>query len=95
MEKIDIIGQEVYCYSEFLEKIKTLELRQFTDIDFSFLDGSELYTFNLTQPIKRSIKFTKIDPMSSLAEFTENLYSEMTEEEQATFDSIFEQATDL
>lgn len=95
MEKIDIIGQEVYCYTEFLEKIKTLTLSQFTNIDFSFLDGSELFTFNLTQPIKRSIKFKKIDPISSTAEFTEYLYSDMTAEQQETFDAIFEQATNL
>lgn len=95
MEKIDVIGQNVYCYSLIGELIKSLTLDQFQGLDLTYLDGSKLFTLNLTQPIKRVVKFTELNDVNVSAEFTEFLYSEMTLEQQQEFDSVFEQANNL
>lgn len=95
MEKIDVIGQNVYCYSEQCELIKSLTLDQFQGLDLTYLNGSKLFTLNLTQPIKRVVKFTELNDVNVSAEFTEFPYSEMTVEQQKEFDSVFEQANNL
>lgn len=95
MEKIDVIGQSVYCYTEECNLIKSLTLDQFQGLDLSYLNGSKLFTLNLTQPIKRVVKFTQLNDVNANAEFTEFPYSEMTVEQQQEFDSVFEQANSL
>lgn len=95
MEKIDIIEQDVYCYNEFGEKIKSLKLDQFTDVDFSYLEGARLFTLNISQPVKRVVKFTQLNLESYTAEFTEYPYADMTTEQQADFDSFVLQAETL
>lgn len=95
MEKIDVIGQYVFCYTERCELIKSLTLDQFVDVDFSYLDGSKLFTLNITQPIKRVVKFTELNDVNVSAEFTEYPYADMTTEQQADFDSFVQQAENL
>jgi len=95
MEKIDVIETQVYCYNEQCELTKTLELSQFTGIDFSYLDGAKLFTFNISNPIKRVIKFTEINSLNTAAEFVEYPYADMTPEQKAEFDSFVEQANTL
>ena len=95
MEKIDIIGKSVYCYDDKCSLIKTLDLNDFTGVDFAYLDGSKLFTINITQPIKRVVKFTELNGLDSVAEFSEYPYADMTPEQQAEFDSFVQQAEGL
>jgi len=95
IEKIDIIDTQVYCYNEEYELIKTLELSQFTGLDFSYLNGAKLFTFNINNPIKRVIKFTEINGLGVTAEFVEYPYDDMTPEQKIEFDSFVEQANTL
>lgn len=95
MEKIDVIEQNVYCYDLLGNLIKSLTLNQFVNIDFSYLDGSKLFTLNITQPIKRVVKFTELNDINVLAEFTEYPYVDMTSAQQSDFDSFVQQAETL
>jgi hypothetical protein len=95
LEKLDIIGEAVYCYNEQFELVKKLALSDFKDVDFAYLEGSKLFTLNVTQPIKRAIKFTELNGLDSQAEFTEYPYADMTPEQQTEFDSFVLQAENL
>jgi hypothetical protein len=95
MEKIDVIGQNVYCYDLETTLIKSLNLNEFIGVDFSYLDGSKLFTININQPIKRVVKFTELNDIDFSAEFTEYLYDDMTLEQQEQFNSFVKQAIDL
>ena len=95
LEKLDIIGEAVYCYDDKYELVKTLALSDFTGIDFSYLKDSKLFTLNVTQPIKRAIKFTELNGLDTQAEFVEFPYTDMTPEQQAEFDSFVLQAENL
>jgi hypothetical protein len=95
LEKLDVIGDVVYCYNDKFELVKTLALSDFTGIDFEYLKDSKLFTLNVTQPIKRAIKFTELNGLDSQAEFTEYPYADMTPEQQAEFDSFVLQAENL
>lgn len=95
IEKLDIIDTAVYCYDEQYALIKTLDLSQFQDVDFTYLEGSKLFTLNVTQPIKRVVKFTEINGIDTQAEFVEYPYVDMTTEQQANFDSFVQQAETL
>jgi hypothetical protein len=95
IEKIDIIDTQVYCYNDQCELDKTLELSQFVGVDFTYLDGAKLFTFNITNPIKRVIKFTETNSLNSTAEFVEYPYEDMTTEQKIEFDSFVEQANTL
>ena len=95
MEKIDVIEQNVYCYNLLGELIKLLTLNQFIGIDFSYLDGSKLFTLNITQPIKRVVKFKELNDINTQAEFTEYSYEEMTTEQRSDFDNFVQQAENL
>ena len=61
IEKIDVIENAVYCYNEKYDFVKTLDLSQFSGIDFKYLEGSKLFTLNVSKPIKRAVKFTEIN----------------------------------
>jgi hypothetical protein len=95
IEKIDIIDTRVYCYNEQCELIKTLELSQFTGVDFAYLEGSKLFTFNINNPIKRVIKFTETNSLNATAEFVEYPYVDMALEQKIEFDSFIEQTNTL
>lgn len=95
IEKLDIIGEAVYCYDNQFELVKSLELSQFSGVDFSYLDGSKLFTLNITQPVKRVVKFTELNGLDTSAVFTEYLYSDMTPEQTSEFDSFVNQAENL
>jgi hypothetical protein len=95
IEKLDIINNSVYCYNDQFELVKTLEISQFQGIDFSYVDGSKLFTLNVTNPIKRAIYFKEINGINSTAEFVEHPYDDMTAEQKADFDNFVEQANNL
>jgi hypothetical protein len=92
MEKIDVIKNKVFCYDENCDLIKSLNLADFQNIDFSYLEGSKLFSFNLIEPVKRIVKFTEVNGLDSNAEFEVYLYEEMTKEQQADFNSFVTQA---
>jgi len=95
IEKIDIIDTQVYCYNEQFKLDKILELSQFVGVDFAYLEGSKLFTFNISNPIKRVIKFTETNSLNATAEFVEYPYDDMTPEQKLEFDSFVEQANTL
>lgn len=95
IEKLDIINDSVYCYNDQLELVKTLEINQFQGIDFSYVDGSKLFTLNVTNPIKRAIYFKELNDLNTTAEFVEYPYEDMTAEQKADFDNFVQQANDL
>jgi hypothetical protein len=95
LEKIDIIDTLVYCYDEQFKLIKTLELSQFQNLDFSYLDGSKLFTLNITQPIKRVVKFKEINGLDTHADFTEFPYEDMDDKQRMDFNSFIEQVENL
>lgn len=92
IEKIDIIDTAVYCYDEQYALIKTLDLADFKDVDFAYLEGAKLFSLNVTQPIKRVVNFTELNGLDTQAEFTEYPYSDMDDKQKADFDSFVLQA---
>ena len=95
IEKLDIINDLVYCYNDQFELVKTLEISQFQGIDFSYVNGSKLFTLNVSKPIKRAIYFKELNDLNTTAEFVEYPYQDMTAEQQADFDNFVQQANDL
>lgn len=95
IEKLDIINNLVYCYNEKFELTKTLEISQFQGIDFSYVNGSKLFTLNVTNPIKRAIYFKELNDLNTTAEFVEYPYEDMTAEQKVDFDNFVEQANKL
>lgn len=95
IQKLDIIETLVYCYDEQYALIKTLELSQFQNVDFAYLEGAKLFTLNVTQPIKRVMKFIELNGIDTQAEFIEYPYADMDAKQQADFDSFVQQAESL
>ena len=95
IEKLDIINDSVYCYNKQLELAKTLEISQFQDIDFSYVNGSKMFTLNVTNPIKRAIYFKELNDLNTTAEFVEYPYEDMTEKQKVDFDNFVQQANIL
>jgi hypothetical protein len=71
MEKIDVIRDKVFCYDENCDLIKSLNLADFQNIDFGYLEGAKFFSLNISQPIKRVVKFSEINGLDSSAEFVE------------------------
>jgi hypothetical protein len=92
MEKIDVIKEKVFCYDENCELLKSLNLSDFQNIDFGYLEGAKLFSLNLTQPTKRVVKFTEVNGLDSTAEFVEYPYTDMDDQQKADFDSFVAQA---
>ena len=88
VEKIDVINGVIYVYDENMEMLTSINLDTLSDLDLTFLDNSILYTINISQPIKREIKFTELQGLESDAVFTETLYENMTEQQLTDFDSF-------
>jgi len=85
-EKLDIIGSVVYRYDSEMEQ---QEEKQLNDPVFEsmFIDTQDLTTVNISQPIKRIIKFYKITdgvPES----FVEIDYSIMSDEQKLAIDNF-------
>ena len=95
IEKLDIINDFVYCYNDKLELAKTLEISQFQGVDFSYVNGSKIFTLNVTNPIKRALYFKELNALNTTAEFVEYPYEDMTAKQQEDFDNFVQQANDL
>lgn len=95
IEKIDIIDQSVICYNDQFEVEKRLQLSDFENVKFDYLNESKLFSININTPIKRVVKFTSLNTQETVAEFTEYPYSDMTADQQAEFDNFVQQANNL
>lgn len=92
IEKIDIVGESVCLYDEQMEYVKEILLSDFQNVDFSYLEGAKIFTINITNPIKRVVKFSEINGLNSNAEFVEYPYTDMDDQQKADFDSFVAQA---
>jgi hypothetical protein len=88
IEKIDVINEVIYVYDNNFDLVKNINLNDLQGLDLTYLDGSKLFTFNITQPIKRVVKFSEINGLNSNAEFTEFIYDEMTDKQKLDFDNF-------
>lgn len=88
IEKIDVIGNDILIYDENFKLIDSKNLNTLQGLDLTYLDGCKMLTFNLTQPIKRVVKFYELNELNSNAEFQEFIYSEMTEQQKTDFDNF-------
>lgn len=88
VEKIDVINGVIYIYDENLEMLKSINLDTLSNLDLTYLDGCKLFTLNISQPIKRVVKFSELQGIDSSAVFVETLYENMTEQQLLDFDNF-------
>lgn len=88
VEKIDVINGVVYVYNSDMELINSINVDTITSLDLTYLDGCKLFSLNISQPIKRTVKFSELQGMDSNAIFVETLYENMTEQQLLDFDSF-------
>ncbi len=88
IEKIDVINEVIYVYDNNFKLVKNINLNDLQALDLTYLDGTKLFTFNLSRPIKRVVKFSEINGLNSNAEFTEFIYDEMTDKQKSDFDNF-------
>lgn len=85
--KIDIIGQEIFCYCE---TDNTREIYPLVGVDAfiaEFSDTQELLTVNIYEPMPRLIRFYSIT--ESIPEsFVILEYADMTTKQKKTFDDF-------
>ena len=93
IEKIDIIGQVIYRYNDLQEQQESTPLTSEYDTFINeFSDTQDLLSINVSQPIKRIMKFYEIKegiPNS----FEELDYLEMTEPQQVILDNFINQVS--
>ena len=86
--KIDIIGQDIFCYNEDNGNREIYPLTE--EYDFfmnAFSDTQDLLTVNIIDPISRIIKFYSIEE-SIPKTFIELDYINMSTENQIIFDAF-------
>jgi len=92
-EKIDIIGQVIYRYNDLQEQQESTPLTSEYDTFINeFSDTQDLLSINVSQPIKRIMKFYEIKegiPNS----FEELDYLEMTAPQQVILDNFINQVS--
>ena len=93
IEKIDIIGLVIYRYNELQEQQPSIPLTSEYDTFINeFSDTQDLLSINVSQPIKRIMKFYEIKegiPNS----FEELDYLEMTAPQQVILDNFINQVS--
>lgn len=88
IEKIDVINGVVYVYNTDMELINSVNLDTLSSLDLTYLDGYKLFSLNISQPIKRTIKFSELQGIDTNAIYEEILYKNMTEQEALDFDNL-------
>lgn len=85
-EKFDIINNVTYRYDSDMEQQGSVA---FSDATFesTFMDTQELLTINVSQPIKRIVKFYNIE-MGIPESFEELDYDSMTAEQKTALDNF-------
>jgi len=93
IEKIDIVGQVIYRYNEEQEQQAFIPLTSEYDTFINeFSDTQDLLSINVSQPIKRIMKFYEIKegiPNS----FEELDYSEMTAPQKVILDDFINEVS--
>ena len=86
--KIDIIGQDIFCYNEDNGNREIYPLTSaYDDFMNAFSDTQDLLTVNITVPIPRVMKFYKIE--NSIPEsFIELDYVDMSAQDQIIFNDF-------
>jgi len=87
VEKIDVINGVVYVYNAEMELINSINVDTLS-LDLSYLNSCKLFTLNISQPIKRTVKFSELQGIDTNAIYEENLYENMTEKEKSDFDNL-------
>ena len=85
-EKFDIIGSVLYRYDSDMEQQESTTFNDNT-FETTFMDTQDLLTINVSQPIKRIMKFYNIN-MGIPESFIELDYDSMTAEHKATLDNF-------
>lgn len=88
VEKIDVINDIIYIYNDKFQLIKEVDLSTLEGLDLSYLDNAKLFTLNISQPIKRVVKFSELQTLETQAIFVETLYENMTEQQKLDFDNF-------
>ena len=57
-------------------------------LDLTYLDECKLFSLNISQPIKRVIKFSQLEGIDTRAIFVETLYENMTTQQATDFDNF-------
>jgi len=87
IEKIDVINGVVYVYNSDMELVNSINVSDLS-LDLSYLDGSKLFSLNISQPIRRTVKFSELQGIETNAIYEENLYENMTKKEKSDFDNL-------
>lgn len=85
-EKFDIIESVTYRYNFDMEQQDSLAFND-TAFETTFMDTQDLLTINVSQPIKRIMKFYNIQ-MGIPESFTELEYDSMTAEQKIALDNF-------
>ena len=88
VEKIDVINGVVYVYNTEMELINSINVDTLSSLDLTYLDGCKLFSLNISQPIKRTVKFSELQGIDVNAIYIETLYENMTEQEKGDFDNL-------
>lgn len=88
VEKIDVINGVIYVYNTEMELINSINVDTLTSLDLTYLDGCKLFSLNISQPIKRTVKFSELQGIDVNAIYIETLYENMTEQEKGDFDNL-------
>lgn len=88
IEKIDVIDGVIYIYDENMEMLTSINLDTLSNLDLTYLDNCKLFTLNISQPVKRVVKFSELQGIDSSAVFVETLYENMTEQQLLDFDNF-------
>lgn len=90
IEKIDIIGQTIYKYDNRFQLVGELVLTsEYDSFINTFSNGQDLLTVNISQPIKRVMRFYKID-MGIPESFDEIDYLVMDDNQKNSVDEFIE-----
>lgn len=90
-EKLDIIGNVLYRYDSDMEQQESTTFNDDT-FETTFMDTQDLLTINVSQPIKRIIKFYNIN-MGVPESFEELDYDSMTEQQKTILDNFITENT--
>jgi hypothetical protein len=89
IEKIDIIGEQIFTYDENFNAIKTLPLTIDYDVFIKeFSNTQNLLTVNISKPIKRIMNYY------DNGEFIESDYDAMTKSQKTKTDNFIIQIND-
>ena len=90
-EKFDIIGSVLYRYDSDMEQQESTTFNDDT-FETTFMDTQDLLTINVSQPIKRIMKFYNIN-MGIPESFEELDYDSMTEQQKTILNNFITENT--